>query len=357
MKYIFIFIFLLTAPISIYARQNFQISGKVLNGKGEPIQSATVFLDGSQKSTSTNTKGEYVLTGIQSGTYQLVVNMLGYQSQKENVLVQQESSILNVTLKEKAIILKEVLIGKNSSREQFMKIFIKNFLGESENAKSCKILNTNIIDFSSKNKLLEAITDDFLIIENKNLGYKIRYLLRNFLHNGNTETTSYDGECIFEDLPGSPEQQKKWKANRLAAYQGSWMHYLRSLYQNNAEQQGFFTYKTIGSGIPATVDQRPVLTQTFVQHADSTFILFRSKERLYAVYDADQFIRKKKPMKTPDMGDYLSRNGTIVKLFLDKAVIDGKGSIVDYRSFLLNGFWSGKRIGDQLPFEYLPAEN
>ncbi|NNU34479.1 hypothetical protein HK413_10800 [Mucilaginibacter sp. S1162] len=48
----------------------------------------------------------------------------------------------------------------------------------------------------------------------------------------------------------------------------------------------------------------------------------------------------------------MENKGSILNLFLDKAIVDRKGSYTDYRTFLIQGNWGRRRIGDQLPFEY-----
>jgi hypothetical protein len=52
----------------------------------------------------------------------------------------------------------------------------------------------------------------------------------------------------------------------------------------------------------------------------------------------------------------MDKQGSIMTLFLENAILDKKGSYVDYRSFYIQGFWGKKRLGDQLPFEYQPGD-
>ncbi len=346
-----IFIILIQAGI-LKAQQTFTISGTVKNTKEEVMQGATIFIDGSEKGTATNTKGEFKFNNIRPGTYQVIVRMVGYNSSKSNVIIQDQPASLNIQLTEKPIILRQVVIGDDSQRKENIKIFLKNFLGQSENAKKCTILNLEILDFSTNKKILEATSDDFLIIENKSLGYRIKYLLRNFRYNKETGVTSYDGESVFENLAGTDEEKSSWLANRNKAYQGSLMHYFRSLYKNHLKQEGFITYEVMNNIQPLKLAPTPVNMEQYINTIDSNFIQLKFKTRLFIIFDKEKALQANDPDQKSAITRWMGKDGSIIRLFLDNAIIDSKGSYVDFRSFFVQGFWGGKRIGDQLPFEY-----
>jgi len=356
MKRLLLILLLIYSSLNLLAQTKYAITGKVKNAKGENIEAATVFLNGSKQATRTDSSGVFIFKNITPGTFLLVVNMLGYTSVKQNVVVQDKDAILNITLLDKSNTLAEVVIGNGSQRAEHLKTFIKNFLGESKNAKNCTILNTELLDFSTRQTLLEATTDDFLIIENKNLGYRIRYLLRNFRFNKGTGITSYDGESIFENMEGTEQQQLAWKQNRKIAYDGSFMHYLRSVYANTTRKEGFLTYDVMNNSQPLQLNPNPVDMEQFIYTVDSNFIEMKFKKRFYIVHEPkkaaedDQISFEEQVTKTMDP------NGTVMRLFLPNAIVDQKGSYVDYRSFFIQGFWGKRRIGDQLPFEYQPGD-
>ncbi|MFD2145030.1 hypothetical protein [Mucilaginibacter antarcticus] len=100
-----------------------------------------------------------------------------------------------------------------------------------------------MINFTTKNDILIADADDFLVIENKPLGYRIRYMLKNFGYNKTTDIVLYEGETSFEQLPGTDKMKKEWASNRLKTYKGSVMHFLRSVYRNRVSQEGFIVNK------------------------------------------------------------------------------------------------------------------
>ena len=62
-----------------------------------------------------------------------------------------------------------------------LKQFEKAFLGTSENARACTLLNPEYLSFTSEKRgQLEASASAPLIIENRALGYRIEYLLDAF---------------------------------------------------------------------------------------------------------------------------------------------------------------------------------
>jgi hypothetical protein len=105
-------------------------------------------------------------------------------------------------------------------------------------------------------------------------------------------------------------------------------------------------------------DPRPMLMDTIITVIDSSFISLKFTS-IYVVYN---------PAKATDIqahgvdttknaaiwNNTMDSMGSILNLHLPKAIVDRKGSFTDYRTFLIQGYWSGRRIGDQLPFEYQP---
>ena len=53
---------------------------------------------------------------------------------------------------------------------------------------------------SARRHTLEAWSDDFLIMENRALGYRVKFLIDTFSNNGITGIISWQGKAVFEDL-------------------------------------------------------------------------------------------------------------------------------------------------------------
>ncbi len=80
--------FLLIALLSSQAfAADGSIAGKVTGSgesQNEPLVGATIFLQGTVRGTTTNTKGEFKLTDVPPGLHTIVVSMVGYQRGHED---------------------------------------------------------------------------------------------------------------------------------------------------------------------------------------------------------------------------------------------------------------------------------
>jgi outer membrane receptor for ferrienterochelin and colicins len=87
------------------------LSGKVSNLSGEALGFASVALDGTTLGTSTDEKGQFVISNIPPGNYKVLVSFLGYAStQKKIELRAGEEGTLNFTLEAAANTIDEVVV-------------------------------------------------------------------------------------------------------------------------------------------------------------------------------------------------------------------------------------------------------
>ncbi|MBW4891902.1 carboxypeptidase regulatory-like domain-containing protein [Mucilaginibacter sp. HMF5004] len=235
-------LFILLSGVVLKAQEG-SITGKVTDGStGKTIAFASVFLSNATKSAPTNANGEFTLTGIQPGQYDVVVSYVGYKTYSQKVLVSQAQIKLDIKLNVQTINLKSVSIKpKKTDRVGDLKRFTDAFIGTSDNARKCTIVNPEIIDidYDTDTRTLEASTTEMLKIENRALGYRLNILLTNLKVNYTTSAVNYNGKLFFEELKGEPDEVKLWKANRMKTYTGSLRHFYRSLYQNATTENGF----------------------------------------------------------------------------------------------------------------------
>lgn len=354
---------LLLTSFAASAQSGYVISGTVTNETGKPLKSATVFISGSQRITMCDEAGRFRFDHMDQGSYQLTVTMVGYTAFSENVSIQGKSVNINIKLKLKQTVLKQVNIGGKDNFDALFKIFRETFLGKTKNANDCIIVNPRVINFSTEKGLLLADADDFLIIENPNLGYRIKYLLKSFGYNAKIDVTLYDGETSFEPIKGSAKMQKEWDKNRLKAYQGSFMHFLRSVYHNTVLKEGFLIKSVIGLikyplGTAGVVyDDRLLKFDTLVTAIDTSFVAFKFSKKVLFTYNPRQAQLEQTYRGFPDpilndisIGPWM----TTISLHANEAIIDKRGAHRDFRDFLIEGNLARYRVGDQLPFEYQP---
>jgi hypothetical protein len=358
-------VFFLLTVINAAAQGHYNVMGTVADEKGQLLTSATVFISGSEKITMTNERGEFIFHNLDPGAFQLSVTMVGFAPDIRSLVIQTSSPNLKVILKSKAIELNEVKIPPGNTLEDYYQLFKAQFLGISPNGLQSEITNRDVIklNYDQKKGLLTASADEFLVIQNKRLGYKVRYLLRGFSYNAITNTAIYDGDSNFEELDGTQKMKKEWAKNRLQTYNGSFMHYLRSVYLNTVSKEGFITnqlYSAVsdrndpGSLDRITIDPRPLKYDTLATIIDTSFISLKAPN-FYLTYNRKKANAKpKKAPKNNRVNTELDYNGSIIRMPFKEAIVDRKGSYTDYRAFYIHGNMARRRLGDQLPFEYQP---
>ncbi|HMI03398.1 MAG TPA: carboxypeptidase-like regulatory domain-containing protein [Pedobacter sp.] len=369
MKLIVFLLLSVLCSLSSTAQMTFSISGTIENSRGEKVPSVTVFIDGTSRAAQTDADGKYELANLSPGNLTVVTSRLGYVSERKPLLFSSQTSAgpvnravtLNFTLQDKSIVLDEVKIGDGSGRAEMLRLFNNRFLGFTENGLSCKILNTQVLELSTIRTVLVANSSDFMIIENKNLGYRIKYLLKRFTFNSSSFITNYDGDCIFEELPGSKRNRQQWAKNRKKVYDSSFMRYLRCLYDGTLSQTKFKTLEFAddpGAVNGRTVKKEVVDMRKYVSRVDSTFVKFAVNGKFFVMYGdrVDLVMAKVNAGTLPDW-EFFSKHKVTrseFNLYLDHTFIDKGGRYLDYRSFLLDGYWGGRQIGDRLPFSYVP---
>lgn len=185
----------------------------------------------------------------------LAVSAIGYNS-----LMLKEYTIgkmIKIMLIPRIYELDEVIITskmtwkEKSARNQYLDIFRKQFLGETVNAYTCKILNESalVINFRNKENSISVYSTKPLVISNKALGYDIIFYLDDFQYTPDPYSMSYTGYYIFtEDSTLSEKAQKRAEKRRRLAFSGSRMHFMRSLWNNNLDSAGF-TIKDFSNNI------------------------------------------------------------------------------------------------------------
>ena len=224
----------------------FKLSAQTnLKGKiyfdNEPKSNVTVYLNNTTTGTITNKNGEFNLE-VKNGVYQLIISHIGFQTIKYNFDTSTYTKPLVFSLLEEEFVLDEVIInGKenNDEWEYSFSVFFRAFIGTSEFSKFCTIQNPDVLffEFDSENNILTAEAIEPLHIKNEALGYDIFYDLKHF--SIEKKFTKYLGYSYFKELKGNKNKQKKWRKNRLKAYNGSQVHFYKSIIKNSSKKEGF----------------------------------------------------------------------------------------------------------------------
>lgn len=227
------------------------LKGKVLAADTRlPIHLANVFLSNTSIGTVTNAEGFFTLDHFPSGRYDVVVSCIGYESYVTTVQYAQLPLTIEVNLKPRINILEEIVVEpyEKYGWEKYGQFFLDNFIGTSALAGDCKLKNPGTIRFrySKKENILRAFADEPVILENRALGYILRYDLKIFEYNYGSRIFYFQGYPLFEEMEtGRKRLQKRWEDTRADTYYGSLMHFMRSLFRNKLVQDGFEVRKLI----------------------------------------------------------------------------------------------------------------
>lgn len=227
--------------------QTYSISGVVKDQSGQTLPWAAVLLGGYKIGTVADNTGKFHIDNLRAGKYELLVQMVGYLPANKSVLIDTRSVSIEITLTENIKLLNEVVVRPDPRREKFLKVFEDSFLGTTPNASKCTILNPGIIDFEydEEKQMLSAHTSEFILVENKALGYRIRYLLKSFKKDEKNKLVYFYGYPYFEELKGSKREQIRYQQKRMEAYEGSPEHFFSSLYNNTHRREGYILNKLV----------------------------------------------------------------------------------------------------------------
>jgi hypothetical protein len=115
MKRFIFFLFLISASLLSIA-QNGIIKGKITNARSnEPLEFATILLQGTDIGSTSDLDGNYIFTGIKPGFYRLVVSSVGFETTvSAEIQVQgNQTTFLDVALPEAALAIQEVTVRQN----------------------------------------------------------------------------------------------------------------------------------------------------------------------------------------------------------------------------------------------------
>ncbi len=348
------------------AAQPVTLTGTVVDGDGQPLASANVFIAGSQRGTATDAQGRYRLDGVPLGAQRLVASSVGYETDARDLVLRKagETKTVNFRLKNANAAVGEVTVeaARDDKWQQRYQRFERRFLGESSNAGETKILNPYILDFEEKMGTLRATAREPLEIENRALGYHVRYVLTDF--EARSDYNFASGEPLFEELtPADAAEEARWQANRRKAYLGSTRHLLRSLVAGNAEAQGFKLYllpqQGVGGGMMGGGRQQnrfPTTEAEILKPArqPGEYVL-KYPGILQMIYlnepEDDEYLTREWAHEQRSRND-VQTSELRFPMGASSATLDRFGEELDPRSLTVSGYMAFERFAEELPKEY-----
>jgi hypothetical protein len=343
------FLFLLLF-FSAYANQT--ITGIVKDAQtSQPVSFANVFFSHTLIGTTTDENGEFELEfSLQQESLQLVVQHIGYDMFITEIVAGHiPEKKLYIYLDPHVIEGEElVVVGKDPKgwQENFEK-FEKLFLGYSDNAEQCQIVNPHVLEFHKPayGFELSVISREPVVVENLALGYKIDVHIRKF--------TSYVDQVryilytrFYELQPSDPKVERIWHQNRMQTYYGSIRHFIRALALGELEQEKFIIPNAF------TVDD----TTFLIKPPASSLADLRRKEGSYGF--KVRGLNKNIEFNTDKIQIYYKTQSQDAHSYLNilthPVEIDTLGNIYTPLAIATRGKWYQMRVADLLPWSFNP---
>lgn len=355
MKKSLLFSFLLAAFTSISSYSQFAVSGIILDSSTrEPLVKASVFCQNTTLGTVTNKQGEFLLS-MNAGGYDLIFSYTGYFTQTIRVTAETRLEILMV--KEDKSMSEVVIKSSNEVPDGWTKygdFFLSNFIGSTPNAAKCELTNPEVLKFFfyKKSNRLKVLATDALLIANHGLGYDLRYQLDSFVYYYGSNNSTYRGYCLYTEMEGNDSLKHKWAANRLKAFEGSRLHFMRSYYDSTVKEDGWIIDMLEENSDKKFAKMRDVYDTLYYGALDSTNqIELYYPRKLSITYTKKrpeyEYLKKMNlPKSVPWPISYIDIKQTIA--------ITENGYYYNQEDWVNQGYWSWKNVADLLPYDYHP---
>jgi hypothetical protein len=361
MKKITSLLLLVFISLSVFSQTEYSVSGKIIDAVTKlPMYGASVFAENTTIGTASSPEGIFHLQ-LPNGGYNLVVTFTGYQTETKRITSGDTvNNNLVIELKQKEKSLEDVVVRSSAEVEngweKYGDFFLDNFIGKTANSKYCTIKNKGVLRFfyyKRTNRLMIKASAP-LEISNEALGYTIKYELDSFTHDYNTLVSQYTGYPLFEEMQtDNAEQKAKWNAARLVAYNGSILHFMRSLYNKNLKEEGFeiqFLVKqndqekaipvlNFYGGLNYTKDDSTQTVEVMPNQTD-VVVIYKNETPQQSYQDANP----DQPVKFQ-----LSVFSFIPK---ESIVIERNGYYFEQTDFTINQYLAWEKVADMLPYNF-----
>jgi len=353
--------FLVLAILTSAAAESFEIRGRVVDAEtNAPVPVVNVFLANTTLGAATDEQGFFTIRRIPLGSYDLFINHIGYALRVVRIdLFGKQRQPLDIRL-DPAVLQGErieVTVRDRIHWRRSLETFEREFIGTSRNAKSCRLINPQSLEFSEdRDGTLRASSDSVLIVLNESLGYRIEIILKSFSYQ--EKDMNYLIYPRFEELDhADPAVRTRWIRNRNETWEGSLRHFLSVLARDQFRSGLFEVYygylhpetgQIRSYGIPVK-SKRP----SFVQD-EPIPELKRIRFDAFLVVLYKDYTKMHGSVPHGDLGRFPT---SYLEMKVPTATINIHGNVQPYNAFKVYGAWAAHRIADLLPLDYDPGQD
>lgn len=340
----------------------------------QPVERASVYIDGTSNGTYTKTDGTFRLMPEQYPC-KLIISHIGCKLLSCDI---KSPTNVTVMLEEKNVALNSITIkGNVNKRSKNLKEFSEAFLGTDKWGKRAKIKNDSVLYFYHTTDSIRDSTGHFLYasdslhaicrqpleIELGLTGYTAMVDIERFCLISNKNSADCDMVIHTRFIPATPKsksQEKRFRNFRREAYFNSQRHFLRSLFENSLSENGYTISGSFCEYKNKTTDL--VNLESFISLRTRSEIVIRNmKDKLvYVKYFDDQGDH---PLNLTDTvylkntrNIWLNYNPTDASkiIFKTDSCIIRRNGTMPAPMILFMGKFAEKRIGAIIPDDYMP---
>lgn len=322
---------------------------------GKPLPGVHVFLAQTTIGAVTGNDGTYTFETDVSGVYDLVFSFIGFKKKVFTLNIDPSSPVITkeVELKEEVFNLPEVeVVTSNKEWQKNLQLFRSQFIGKFGFADETDILNPWVLEFDNTDKSdLVATTLEPLEIENHALGYRIYLELDAFRWDYTGTQGFFKIYPKFEEMdPPNRRTRRKWERNREKMYEGSFQHFLKSLYNGKLGREQF------------SISQPAYLLE--LSENEAKFELLERKgvsRKLQKTLKGYKLIREVEIIYGEKSGYNVKRLGQSLNLKRSTLIpnsrrgiffVDELGNLLEPTSIKIDGEWARYRMAHRLPMDY-----
>lgn len=359
MKQLIFLISFLCVAMHAHSQTGYTVAGRVIDKKTKaPLQGASVFAQNTTFGIATDADGNFKLK-LPNGGYELIITFTGYETESLRIsnATAADNLLIEVAPKEKSM--EEVsVVASNEVKDGWAKygdFFTENFIGKSEFSAQTVIKNPEVLSFyfSKKRNRLKVLASQPLLVENNALGYNIKFAIDSFTYEYNNNTAQFVGYPLFEEMLGTANKGVVWQQNRMKAYKGSLLHFMRSLYNRSLTDDGFevqFLVKENDLEKPIPVKDA-YLALNYSRDDSTNTVEFRPNQPdMIVIYSKAQPQKAYFNFDPKAKKDFQASSLTVAKG--ESIVIEQNGYFFEQTDVTTNGYWGFEKVGDMLPYDY-----
>jgi hypothetical protein len=270
-----VLLFLFLFPFSLSIAQ--LIQGTIVNDAEQKIPNVSIYIDGTKIGTTSKEDGSFSLNLPSKNIGNIIFQKEDYETFATPISEVLNKKLKVVLLKTNTIEEVRIIPYTEEAYKRYINYFLNNFIGNDQ--QNVKIKNQKSLKFAydKKNKTLKVKAPKTLIIENKNLGYEIEYNLMSFSADFNSNMVNYTGTSFFKETKNS----NNVKLNRMNAYDGSLLHFFRSIYNNTISEDKFIVNHVVQVPNPKYPTEEELnILKNFMEVSRASKTLFKIPEEI-----------------------------------------------------------------------------